>query len=52
VRGGDGIAIDNPSGVRTGRGDDRASVMFRDTGDLATKQDAFGDLIPRWIAHV
>ncbi|MBP3956916.1 DUF1801 domain-containing protein [Gemmata sp. G18] len=52
VRAGNGITIDDPVGLLTWLGKDRASVTFADTADVKVKRDAFAALIRRWIEHV
>lgn len=52
VRVGDSIAIDDPTGLLTWLGKDRASVVFADEADVAAKRKAFAALIRRWVEYV
>lgn len=50
ARGGPDIAFEDP--LLTWLGKDRATVTFRDMGDIEAGKDALAGLIRRWIGHV
>ncbi|VTR97496.1 Uncharacterized protein OS=Asticcacaulis benevestitus DSM 16100 = ATCC BAA-896 GN=ABENE_19790 PE=4 SV=1: DUF1801 [Gemmata massiliana] len=52
VRAGNGVTVDDPDELLTWLGKDRASVVFADSADVATKRETFATLIRRWIEHV
>lgn len=52
VKAGDGITIDDPAGLLTWLGKDRASITFADEADVETKREALATLIRRWVEHV
>ncbi len=52
ARAGNGITVDDPDGLLTWLGKDRASVVFADRADVAAKASCFTTLIRRWIEHV
>lgn len=47
-----GIAIDDPAGLLQWLAKDRASVTFRDLGEVEARRDAFTDIIRQWLKYV
>jgi hypothetical protein len=52
VREGPAVPVADPDSLLVWLGKDRASVTFRDAGDVAVKREAFAGLIRSWIEHV
>jgi hypothetical protein len=44
------VTIDDPGALLTWLGPDRATVIFADVHDIATRREAFAQLIREWIA--
>lgn len=49
VKAGDGISVEDPEGLLSWLGKDRASVTFTNVADVEAKRTAFSDLIRRWV---
>ena len=47
-----GIAIDDPAGLLEWLAKDRASVTFRDLGEVEARRDTFVGIIRQWIKYV
>ncbi len=47
----DRSAVADPAGLLTWLGDDRASLVVRDTADVAEKQAAIAEMIREWLRH-
>lgn len=47
-----GLAIDDPAGLLTWLGKDRAAIEFRDVDDLSAKKVALQAILRQWITRV
>lgn len=47
-----GLAIDDPAGLLSWRGPDRAMVVFADAADIAARGPAFAALLGQWVRYV